>query len=172
MKDIYKMVKIDGFEDYLISKDGKILSNQSKTPKYLSFSKNRKGYLKTSLYKDKKQYTILLHRLIAKAFIDNPKPDEYNIVDHINGDNQDNRIENLRWCNISINCRNQKLTIKNTSGHQGVRFRKSMNSYVVKWSDEDKKLKTKSFSINKYPNAKELAIEYRQKMVDKYYQRQ
>ena len=34
MKDIYKMVKIDGFEDYLISKDGKILSTKKKNQNF------------------------------------------------------------------------------------------------------------------------------------------
>lgn len=172
MKDIYKMVKIDGFEDYLISKDGKILSFKRKTPNYLKFSKDKDGYSHIKITKNKKQYHKQLHRLIAKAFIDNPKPDEYNMVDHINGDKQDNRIENLRWCNNSINNRNQKLSDRNTSGHQGVNYDKTNNSYRATWYDDNNHIWTKSFSLNKYFNAKELAIEYRKKMVDKHYQRQ
>ena len=171
MKDIYKMVKIEGFEDYLISKDGKILSTKRKKPKFLKTHTDKYGYLHVKLTKNKKLFGFNLHRLIAKAFVDNPDIENYDMVDHINHNRTDNRIENLRWCNNSINQRNQKLLKRNTTGHQGVRYSKSKNQYEATWY-EDKKLKTKSFSINKYPNAKELAIEYRQKMVDKYYQRQ
>ena len=169
MKDIYKMVKIEGFENYLISKDGKILSHRGN---YLSFRKDKAGYVYFQLNKNKKYHQAYLHRLIAKAFIDNYKPDEYDIVDHINGNNQDNRIDNLRWCSQSINCRNSKLSINNKTGFQGVIYDKSCNSYKANWYDNDKHRLTKSFSLNKYPNAKELAIEYRQKMVNKHYQRQ
>ena len=172
MKDIYKMVKIDGFKDYLISKDGKILSTKRKNHIFMNYGKDKDGYLYLKLNKNKKYYHKRLHRLIAKAFIDNPKPDEYNIIDHINGDNQDNRIDNLRWCSISINNRNTKLTDRNTSGFQGVQYVKANNSFRATWFNNINKKETKSFSLNKYPNAKELAIEYRQKMVDKYYQRQ
>jgi len=41
------------------------------------------------------QKTFPVHRIVAKAFIPNPKnlPE----IDHINGDPADNRVENLRW---------------------------------------------------------------------------
>lgn len=46
-----------------------------------------------------------VHILVAKAFIDNP--DNLPVVDHINRDPLDNRIENLRWVTRSQNGRNQ-----------------------------------------------------------------
>ena len=43
-----------------------------------------------------------------------------NVIDHINGDKCDNRIENLRHCTQSINSRNAAMPATNTSGDVGV----------------------------------------------------
>ena len=42
-----------------------------------------------------------VHRLLGKAFI--PNPNNYLEIDHINRIRDDNRLENLRWCNRSMN---------------------------------------------------------------------
>ena len=44
--------------------------------------------------KDGKKYNRFVHRLVANAFL--PKPNEDQIIDHINGIRNDNRPENLR----------------------------------------------------------------------------
>lgn len=63
-------------------------------------SKNPGGYLQVMLYSNNgathsKGNWHLLHRLIAIAFIPNPKNKRE--VNHVNGTKADNRLENLEW---------------------------------------------------------------------------
>jgi hypothetical protein len=56
------------------------------------------------------------HRIIWKMVYGT----EPEMIDHINGVRSDNRLINLRSVNQSINMRNQKLRVDNTSGAIGV----------------------------------------------------
>ena len=51
------------------------------------------------------------------------------MLDHINRNRQDNRIENLRECTPSQNAFNQKLQTNNTTGIKGVTWRKDRQKY-------------------------------------------
>lgn len=62
---------------------------------------NQKWYLSTSLYKNLVRGTFIVHRLIAKTFIENIHNKEE--VNHINWIKDDNRIDNLEWSTRSEN---------------------------------------------------------------------
>ena len=62
---------------------------------------DKDGYLRATLWKDNKGHFLLLHRLVAKAFL----PNKYNLpcINHKNENKTDNRVDNLEWCSISYN---------------------------------------------------------------------
>lgn len=62
-----------------------------------------KKYLVIALCKNKKKYKTGVHRLVAQAFI--PNPEDKPEVNHIDGDKQNNRVENLEWVTGSENMR-------------------------------------------------------------------
>lgn len=99
---------IKGFEGiYLISSEGRVKSPAGKVTfserhgmrvwkeRLLKNKTDKSGYKRVCLYKDKKQYTFLVHRLVAEAFIPNVKG--CTIVNHLNGNPSDNNVENLEW---------------------------------------------------------------------------
>lgn len=59
------------------------------------------GYSRVSLPINGKQTKVRIHRLVAKAFIDNP--DNRLQVNHIDGNKSNNHITNLEWCTTKEN---------------------------------------------------------------------
>ena len=98
------------------------------------------GYLRVGLSKDNKRKKVMLHRIIAENFI--PNPNNYNTIDHINGNKLDNRIENLRWCSQAENTRfdNHKIRSNNTSGFRGISFDKRCSKYQAEISFDGKRI--------------------------------
>lgn len=64
--------------------------------KILSQINHNKGYLTVVLSKNGKTKSFLVHTLVAKAFIDSNLDRKYSVVDHINEDKKDNRVNNLQ----------------------------------------------------------------------------
>ena len=98
---------------------------------------NGRGYFVVGI--NLKKYFV--HRIIWAMHGNEPVV----MLDHINGDTADNRIENLRAATYESNNCNARLSKRNTSGYKGV----SWNSAVKKWmgtvQHEHKIYKTPAF---------------------------
>lgn len=55
-----------------------------------------------------KFFNRLIHQLVAKAFIPNPK--NYKQVNHIDGNKEHNYVSNLEWCNAQQNVKHSIAT--------------------------------------------------------------
>lgn len=72
--------------------------------------KKPNGYLFVTIGKNEDRKNIRVHILVAQTWIPNPKNKP--IVDHINTDKTDNRVENLRWVDQKENLNNNTTKAK------------------------------------------------------------
>lgn len=125
--EIWKI--IDNFSSYEISSYGRLRStnhtvirgnNRPMTvkSKILTPDKNRKGYLMINLRSDDgKLKKVLIHRLVAQAFI--PNPDNLPQVNHKDENKLNNHTNNLEWCTNKYNA---------NYGSRGKRISKSLTN--------------------------------------------
>ena len=93
---------------YFVNSDGFVWNKKHTKP--LNGKLDKDGYRTLNLFENGKRRTIREHRLIALCFVNNPYPDKYNIVNHIDGNKQNNSAVNLEWTD---NSGNMKHAIKN-----------------------------------------------------------
>ena len=111
MKEIWKDIK--GYEGlYQVSNLGRVKS-LAKTVIYcngkvyhyaeaiLSQTVQKRGYLKVGLTKNGVFRNVFVHRLVANAFI--PNHNNLPQVNHIDENTQNNRADNLEWCDCQYN---------------------------------------------------------------------
>lgn len=91
----------------LVSNMGYVVSHKRGEPYPLKVSHTNGGYQTVNVAHGSSQ---LVHRMVADTWIDNPNPNYYTQVNHINGNKDDNRMENLEWVTQSQNLRHAYRT--------------------------------------------------------------
>ena len=104
-----KWVKINDFIE--VSNFGEVKSHG----KIIKGEITSGGYCRVHISHKGVQYKFLVHRLVAEAFILNPNrlPE----VNHIDGNKQNNSVDNLEWCTRSQNTSHAfKTGLRNYNG--------------------------------------------------------
>ena len=152
------------FSEYFDYKGGnlywkKMVSRRNPVGKLAgSFSNN--GYRQVQL--DGTNYRV--HRIIYEMF--NGEIEEGYLIDHINGNKSDNRLENLRLATPTQNQANSIRGVNNTSGYKGVSYIKSRGVFQATISVKGKNRNLGSFRCPKEAHtayvkaSKELHKEY------------
>lgn len=138
IKEEWKTIK--DFPNYEISTRGNIRTkkyydkrNNLRESKLLSKRTNRVGYVYVILSnKTIKHKTLTVHRLVAKAFIPNPqnKPQ----VNHIDGNKQNNTMNNLEWCTASENVKKRYEIGNDGNNYKAINQYDLNGDYIKTWN--------------------------------------
>jgi len=126
-EELYKI--IEEFPNYDINANGEVYNRKTN---FRLVGTINKGYVRFRIpNKDKKIKGIYLHRLVALTFLENQN--NYQEVDHIDGNKLNNNVSNLRWCSSSENNTNKENYSHKIEGRPEKRFK------YVYWNEEKKK---------------------------------
>lgn len=126
MTDFIDIIDYEGL--YKINSNGEIINSKGQIRKpFQIYSK----YLCIDLYKNNNRKKYLIHRLVAKHFLNNFS-DELE-VDHIDNNRQNNNINNLRMVNRSQQSLNVKKQKNCSSKYIGVSKIKNTDKWDAKF---------------------------------------
>lgn len=107
---------VPGYPGIYVTKAGKVRSNRSKRWLKPSIGSNSKRcgsykYLRVNVKPDGKDHCTRtkVSRLVALAWVPNPKPNKYNVVMHLDNNPLNNYYKNLKWGNQAENNEQKRL---------------------------------------------------------------
>jgi hypothetical protein len=126
-KEVWK--DVIGYEGlYQVSNLGNLKSFWNKTERILKQSVNGKGYVKVTLYKSDSKKQTTIHQLVAVAFLNHNPNGMRLVIDHINDNKTDNRLENLQVVTQRFNV--SKTQDGYSSKYIGVYWSKTLNKWL------------------------------------------
>lgn len=151
--EIWKpIINYEGY--YEISNKGNIRSLDRIINLKNGFTRNEKGktmkigishknYKYVNLSKNSKNTQYEIHRLLAINFLENIN--NFNIVNHIDGNTLNNNLNNLEWCNIRENATHGNLFKNKTSKYPCVYKPKNSNKFLAEINHNKEKIYLGSF---------------------------
>ena len=113
MEEIWKPVA--GYEShYFVSNLGRVKSCFARGERILVPSKGQYGHCRVQLYKNGERIRVLVHRLVALAFLRSPCENEE--VNHIDFDPTNNRVDNLEWVTHRANILHSRHRLARKTG--------------------------------------------------------
>ena len=88
-----------------------------------------KFHLRVDLYKKCKRTRVYVHKLVATHFLENPN--DYNEIDHIDGNPKNNHFKNLKWCTHKENMHNPNTIWKYKYKNKGKYNNQNTSKKVV-----------------------------------------
>jgi hypothetical protein len=129
------LIDVVGYEGrYKINKNGEVWD--CKMNRFITFHLDKDGYKIVSLKNPNKKKK--LHRLLGINFI--PNPNNHPLIDHIDRNNTNNNLENLRWTTKKINCLNRKTPPNCRTGHKNISHSSNKVSWIIQLYNGDKRI--------------------------------
>jgi hypothetical protein len=120
--DMEEFRDIKGYEGlYQISNLGRVKSLKFNKEKVLIATSKNNRYLKVGLFKNSEKKTKTVHQLVVIAFLNHIPCGPKLVVNHINFNTHDNRVENLEIVTSREN--GNKKHLPSTSQYTGVQWR-------------------------------------------------
>lgn len=149
-----KVINVIGFEGlYAVSDDGRIFSLN--TGKELKQSADKGGYLQVVLSKEGKHSTVAVHKAVFYSFNSYrrlTRTDDL-VIDHIDGNKQNNNLGNLR----KLTTRDNTSRAKSNKYGKGVHYYASLNKYGAEIS-----INKTRYYLGLFPTAEDASSAYKQ----------
>jgi len=133
-QEIFKIVP--EYPRYMISNKGNLTDGRkiyNKNKKFIKYklikgTVTNRGYKQTTLTKNKKQYTVTFHYLVANTFLKHTSCGMIKVIDHKDKNTTNNTVKNLQIITHRKNCsKDKKGTIGVSYIKKGKKYRSSIS---------------------------------------------
>jgi len=117
----------------IITKKGNIIIDLKDIEKVSGFTWyiNNSGYASSCIQLGRKNKKPISKYILLHRFLLNVQENDKHLVDHINRNPLDNRVNNLRIADNTLNCINTNKYKNNKTGQKGVYFGKTEGTYTA-----------------------------------------